>query len=437
MVKKFTFIFLFYNIKDQDLQESYNSTVIGNLLKANYTGEANIIIGETIFKNLPDTTKRTFETILYKLKPDRLKIAWTKEPASARVNFGNINIADKDVLGLVLLYIKLNYPAKDYILYTNNHSNQFGALDYDQIIFKTGLKYIELFKRDIVIKHIYEPNENVDMLSYYELSKAIEKGFLLNQFKQEKDLDYCLSLLINIGCYSSTLDNLFHFSKSGDKNKNLIKYYCGSESRIANYFVDASAIINFIVDNGIEKGVELIFDALREIKDTQDPKEEERVKRTMFSCFELSDSKVMNAFFESITDLINKVIKDEDFKQVVKNIYTAQKDIAQIRFFEGDDLKNKYSIDFYSFLDFFAYNKSYDSDISKVKENYSKIIRFENCKDFSGISCFIPPPELATIVEAKDIFNSMKKAYFDTANVNNTFTQQVNWGELIKLIIEE
>lgn len=437
-MKKFTFIFLFYNIKDETLQATFNDSILANLLEAKYRDNINVIIADTVFSNLSGSTKRTFETMLHELKPDLSKTSWIKDPGSPAINFGNINIADKDVLGLVLLYIKLYYPAEDYVLYTNNHSNQFGALDYDQIIFDKNQKYSQLFPEEINIKHIYEPNENVDMLSYYELSKAVEKGFLLNQFNNEKDRKYGLSLLINIGCYSATLDNLFHFSQSGLKSKSLIKYYCASESRIANYFIDARAIINLISENGIENGLELLFYGLKQIKDDVGL-ETERIKSTMFTCFKLSDSKELTEFFESIGNIIDRIIQDESINPLLKNIYTNTNDIANIRYFksEGDDLKYKYSVDLYCFLEFLFNNSSYKKEVLNLKESYKKIIIFENCNDYSGVSCFIPPPELKTITDASEIYNSMKKAYFNDVSINNTFTKKIKWRELLKLILKE
>lgn len=432
--KNYTFIFLFYNIKDDSLQHNFNDSIIANLLQANFNEEINILIVDTRFFNLAGTTQRTFESVLFELKPDEAKANWQKGDDQIEANFGNINIADKDVLGLILMYIKLKYPAYEYVLYTNNHSNQFGALDYDARVFdKNNSKYIEFIKPTPIIKHIYEPNENVDMLSYYELSKAIEKGFLLNQFAFEKDKDYCLGLLINIGCYSATLDNLYHFSKSSDERKSLVRYYCGCESRIANYFIDAKEIVNQITQNGIKKGIQQIFELLPVVYSA-----DKRSLATMFSCFEFTDLKTVKFFFTLLRKFIDHITTDSEISKTLQGIYKQEKDVSNIRFFkeEGDDLIYKYSIDFFEFLLFFE-DKLPLIDIAFLKDRYKEIVVFMNCTTFSGISCFVPPADLRTIAldGAKETAFAMDNAYLNKQSKTNEFNQIANWQALISKIL--
>ena len=125
-MKEFTFIFLLFNLKGRtDIQEDFNGELETQLLNSKYNDTINILIVYTNFFEPPHTTRSIFGTRLLKLIKGSGQTNWESKVVA---NFGNINIGDEDVLSLIFTYIKSNYAAKEFIVYSNNHSNQFGAL---------------------------------------------------------------------------------------------------------------------------------------------------------------------------------------------------------------------------------------------------------------------------------------------------------------------
>lgn len=450
-IKEITFVFLLFNTSGNTAdQEQFNGKIETQLLNSTYFPHINIVIVYTNFFNIPDSAGiDTFGTRLIELtKNKNSDVNWEMNTVA---NFGNINIGSQDTLGLIFTYIKANYIANKYIVYSNNHSNQFGALN-DTITWNSRKNLntlntkIEFFGTEDTTRRPFsyftydiESKPKIDMLTYNEFSKAFINGFIKNLRTENKEVEK-VSLLILVSCYSATIDNVINFSDS-------VKYLCVAESEISYNFINVAKFIEFLAQpngNSLEIKLEEIFNRITKDYPDQDNVETNKIALTEFNCYNLSHQETLN---EIVADLNKLIVFSISHPQILKKIresgYRISNDIAYIYRDPPEEGKpsvsSKRSIDFFSFLTNIetSSNDAYFTTlIESLKKNLKSILsfRFNPESKRLGLSCFFPNQDMSDLGLDEKQLEYMAATYSPYSSQSTKFSKETLWPELLQAI---
>ncbi len=487
---KFTFIFMLFEIDSANeipvsvdspiklpTPSDRNTFIEEQIMSTRYDENINLVIIKTAPTETPLLKNTTFATnVYYLIEADtESKKKGFNYVKGSPVGYGSLNIGSADTLGVLLSSIRLNCKSDHYIVYTNNHSNNFGALSKQLFLYQNtyplliqSTKALQFTTKiiprppltHITLELVEKPT--IDMLTYSELSKAIEKGFCINSF-DDQGKNKQLDLLVMVSCYGSTIDNLAIFAKT-------VKYVCSSEGTVFYNFINTKKLVEYILDkDSIEDGMELLFSKIN--KDANDRKNNQMnsfakkyIKPTIYSMFNLEKT---SEFINKLNTLLILILKENSLIKFINNstVFNPNnpfKEYLDIHYIldkwppsakENKDNIKTHCIDFIELLNILqtkgieneTVNTQFQQLINDLKDIYTKEILFipphlditkntvDGRRHFHGISCFLP---FALEELDETTSNQMAYSYSIFSPFKTDFAKQTLWPEFLQSIFK-
>jgi hypothetical protein len=372
-----------------------------------------------------------------------IKLEWDghKYIAGKDVNFGAVNLGNKDVLSAILTYVVCTAEAKDYVLFLFNHSSNFGlgraVADQDSATGRSHLSIVRTQKNFVfgsetqsaqlfnilqtqkltISKSFATENNTVisnkvekveveefaddykdDMLTNSELSVALLRAFQINNGGTPKRI----KIIFSAGCYFQNIDTAYAL-------KDIADYLVGAEGIMPSKSFDYPAIVNNLLTEVNTNGTNIDYEkiACTTIKDFAKPyidDGDDRLVETLdYCCVSSLNTNYVEELKDNFNSFLQYFISDRKLIIRMSKVRNKLKDLSRIYPFNDRKQLPLYIFDMKYFIEQLCTDKTIYpthpayNDYTKLLTTLEKVIekpvylsketRMNNC---SGLSLYFP-----------------------------------------------